>query len=242
MGYKTASLIVLTVILSKSSLGFFALLLCLLLIVFSKYPVVKKPIFLSIFGISTCIVAILLYNVPEMKFRVDDTLELFTSNKVTAKQIDKTNLSTYALYSNYSIVKHSMSENPLFGAGLGQYPFIYDKTIEEVVPKSTYRENFRLNREDANSLLFRLLAETGLLGSILFVFFVFNYRIKWSERTSDNHFFWTLNNGIFILIILRLLRQGHYSMLGFALMLFIYFETYTKNKKNVSDIKGIHNT
>ncbi len=75
-------------------------------------------------------------------------------------------------------------------------------------------------------MFFRLLAETGLIGTFFLIFLIFKSRIKfiYSENIPESKLiYWLINNGIFVLILLRLLRQGHYTMLGFTLFLLMYF-------------------
>ena len=232
-----AFFILLIIFLSKSSIGLFGMLISIIIIIFSKYPIIKKPIYLgSLILIIPCLV-FYLYQQPYVKFRVDDTIHLFFDESVTSSDIDRTNLSTYALYSNYKITKEVFIHNPIFGGGFGTYESHYDKHINFLVPKSKIRDMYPLNKKDANSLFFRLLAESGLLGFSLFLYFVFKNRIKFSiSENQDERFFWIFSNGIFVLIILRLFRQGHYSSLGFIMFLLLFYfirkETRFINERN----------
>ena len=226
-----ALLILVVVLLARSSLGYLGLSLSLAIIVFSKYSVLRRPLYLAILFPVLIATALLIYRIPEVRFRVDDTIALFTAEKVSTEEIEQVNLSTYALYSNFSVMRAVLREDPVLGTGLGTYARNYDRFIEEVIPDSVWRRNFRLNREDGNSLLIRMLAETGIIGAIILLVFVFSNRLRYPQAGSDL-FLWALNNGLFVLIALRILRQGHYTMLGFLVMLYLYRISYNQARRN----------
>src|SRR5690606_26420219 len=227
--FRRGIFIISVLIMTKSSIGLFGLLLSLILIGINVYPLLKKPVLLTSTFIVLVIGGLFIYHIPAVNMRVNETYDLFSSDKVTAKEISKTNLSTYALYSNYKITEASFRKNPFFGTGLGTYELNYDQYLEKVIPKSNWRDNFKINRQDANSLFFRLIVEIGLIGLLLVFYFVYSNKIKYIPKAKDlYHNLWIINNGIFILIILRLLRQGHYTMLGFILMLMVYYQTKKK--------------
>ncbi len=223
---KKGTIILLTFLLSRSAIGFLGLLLAILMIVSYKYSFLKRPKTIITVSIFFLIATFYIYHIPEIKFRIDDTVKLFFDKDVSGKDIDKINLSTYALFSNYKITIRTLQSNPLFGTGLGTYEFNYDKYINEVIPKSNFRKYYKINKNDANSMFFRLLAEVGMLGTFFILFLIFKKRIKNNyslnklQLTTD---YWLISNGIFILILIRLLRQGHYTMLGFTLFLLMYF-------------------
>ena len=220
---KRAIFVLITLMLTWSSIGFLGLLFALAIILFSKYPVLKRPLYLISLISIVPIIALVSYQVPEVKKRINDSVELFFNDNPTKSDIDNTNLSTYALYSNYRVTKETFVHNTIFGTGLGTYEEDYDKYINDVIPESEIRERYALNKKDANSLLLRLLAETGFVGLFFFGLYLYNKRIEYSTIVVENGFLWAFNNGILVLIILRLLRQGHYTSLGFILFLMLYY-------------------
>ena len=227
-----AIFIIIIFLMTQSSVGFLGLLLSISLIGFSKYPIIKRPIVLFFILFSFVVGTLLIYRIPPVKLRVDHTYELFFTEDITAEKIIQTNLSTYALYSNYKITQTSFMKNPFFGTGIGTYELNYDIYLNEVIPLMSWREYHKLNRQDANSLLFRILVEMGAFGLFCVLYFIFSYRIKFidSKRTDFKQYLWVINNGIFVLILLRLLRQGHYTMLGFLMLIIIYFISYKQAK------------
>lgn len=229
-------IILLVFILSKSAIGFLGLLLSLIIIISYKYSLFKTPKTIIITTILIIITSVSIYRIPEIKFRIDDTVKLFFDVTVSGKDVDKVNLSTYALFSNYKITLNSLKKNPLFGTGLGTYEYNYDKYLFSVIPKSNFRKYYKINRNDANSMFLRLLVEIGILGTVFILYLIFKNRVKlnYTKNLSDQDVnYWLISNGIFVLILIRLLRQGHYTMLGFTLFLLMYFYANKKwNERN----------
>lgn len=165
----------------------------------------------------------------EFQVRVDDTLTMFqsTDGGIDVKKISTVNSSTFALYTNYIIAKESFQRNPLFGSGLGSHPINYDITFAKYFP-ADFTERFgTFNKFDANSLFLRLMSETGLFG--LFLIFFFLFRFFMGKKHMKHPRFRELNivnQGIFILIVVRLVRTGSYFGNGFFLFIFLYY--YTK--------------
>jgi hypothetical protein len=229
---QKACFIIIISLMTQSSIGFLGFLLSILIVGLSKYPILKRPLVLFLVTFSLVIGSVMIYRIPPVKLRVNHTIALFWNDKVTAEDIIKTNLSTYALYSNYEITKMAFKKSPLFGTGIGTYELNYDNYLEEVIPDITWREFHKLNRQDADSLLFRILVEMGFVGVLLALYFVVRNRIKYRVKfkTDLEQSLWIINNAIFILIFLRLVRQGHYTMLGFIMFILIYLFSYNQAK------------
>ena len=146
---KSSILVIICFILTFSAVAYIAILISLLLI----YSNEKKIRHLSsaiiiIFGL-----IFLSYSyIPEIRTRVDDTLGIATGS------IDTTaaNQSTFSLASNSFVAYKSFISNPLFGNGLGSHPISYNKFISGI-SGDIYRPGILLlNKNDANSLFFRL--------------------------------------------------------------------------------------
>ncbi len=162
----------------------------------------------------------------EFQERVDDTLSLFQGGEVDVKAISEVNSSTFALYTNFIIAKESFVRNPFLGSGLGSHPVNYDITFAKYFPPDFIERFGTFNKFDANSLFLRLMSETGLLG--LLAVFIFLWRFFMGKKYLRNPRFRYLNiinQSIFILIVVRLLRTGHYFGNGFFLFIFMYYYT-----------------
>jgi O-antigen ligase len=233
---KKSIIIILTAILSLSAIGILGILVSIIIVVLSKYSILHKPKILIVTGTLAIAIGIAFYNTPEIKFRVDDTIKLFYSDKITTKEVNSTNLSTYALYSNFRITKEVVKENLILGTGLGTYEKNYDRYLYKVIPESSYRKHYKINRKDANSLLLRITAELGLLGvfCVFYFFFIYRVKLKINKFNSFKLNLWAINNSILVLVLIRLLRQGHYTMLGFTLFTLIYYFTRKQiDEKNI---------
>jgi hypothetical protein len=76
-------------------------------------------------------------------------------------------VSALAVASNVAVMVDNLPRHPLLGVGLGGHPASYERYAP---PYARYSEDLEgLNAQDAASLLVRLLSETGILGTALFL-------------------------------------------------------------------------
>jgi len=78
-------------------------------------------------------------------------------------------LSAIALAVNLSVMRSNLARAPLVGAGLGAHPITYDRENPGLGRLPADLMTVGMNKEDAASLLIRLLSETGILGTLAFV-------------------------------------------------------------------------
>ena len=78
-------------------------------------------------------------------------------------------LSAITLAVNLNVMWTNLATDPTLGAGLGAHPVTYERQNPGLglLPADIVREG--LNKEDAASLITRLLSETGLLGTLAFI-------------------------------------------------------------------------
>ncbi|MCF1716407.1 O-antigen ligase family protein [Flavihumibacter sp. RY-1] len=156
--------------------------------------------------------------------RYYDTTSLFLSKDIDVKEAGKSNSSTFALYSNFIIARDSFLENPLFGSGLGSHPLIYENTFLKYFPPNYLKGYGAQNQQDANSRFLRLLSETGLMGTVLFLLFVIIFFApKSAIRSAAGKEIAAINYAIFIYILLGLIRNGNYINVGFFFFFFMYY-------------------
>jgi hypothetical protein len=161
-------------------------------------------------------------NVSYIKERVDDTYYGVTHPFTDSTTFMKVNLSTYAFLSNAYVAGKSLENRPLTGYGLGTHELTYDRFL----PKSIQSYS-SLNRTDANSMALRLITETGLIGLSLFVYFIFRFKIVSKKSfTPTMQLLWMLNSGIFVMILIALLRNGNYTVHGKIFFLFLYYYSW----------------
>lgn len=114
---------------------------------------------------------------PEFGDKVE-TIPLIFSG-ATGGTAPTESLSALSFSANLSVALENVSNNPLFGVGPGGHSSSYDVLAPGWL---SYNEIvYGINKEDANSLLVRLLSETGLVGTILVLTGVLTV-IVWARR------------------------------------------------------------
>ncbi|MBX3165247.1 MAG: hypothetical protein KF900_12295 [Bacteroidetes bacterium] len=209
---KVQSLVIIAVyFLSFSGVGqlgiFLAFLLLLLNFGLIRYIFVLIPLFIILFNV-------LYNNVPEFHDRFESLTGLFSGEKF---ELGKTHGSSFILYNNYVVTLENFKTNFLFGGGIGSHPVAFEKYS---IAKDIKVYGFNNNSADANSMFLRLLSETGLFGVSIFLFIIFKFYVSRDENHDTYH--WLVSNGILIMILLNLFRQGHYFLNGFPFFVLLY--------------------
>ena len=207
---SAAILIIFSVLLSFSLVAYIGIVSALVMIMlnYQKARLVAVCTFILVFF--SCFSYRYL---PNIKVRVDDTLAVI-NHKIP---LPDANLSTFTFYTNALVAYESLLRNPVFGSGLGSHKISYDYFNTQVI--NIYNFKKPLNKEDAGSLLLRLISETGLLGILMFFYFIARFYVS---RRKDEYF-WLISNSILCLVILNLLRMGNYFYGGFILFIWLYY-------------------
>ncbi len=175
----------------------------------------------------------------EFNIKYTQTLSAFSNNNTSKKEISVLNSSSFALYSNYVIAKHSFETWPLTGTGIGTHEANYKKYFGLFFDEDFIKRYGVFNMADANSLYIRLMSETGILGLSLFFFFMFRFLLlKKGYKYPELRDYLLINQGIFILFIVRLIRTGNYFGNGFFLFFFIYYLSYKIVSKRIAERKN----
>ncbi len=90
-----------------------------------------------------------------------------TSDDIQVKRAE--DLSAIALAVNLSVMRANLSRAPMLGAGLGAHPVTYDRENPGLGRLPADIVTVGMNKEDAASLLIRLLSESGILGAVAFI-------------------------------------------------------------------------
>jgi hypothetical protein len=211
--------IILAYLLTYSSLGiigiFVAIVLFLLNLGVVKYSIIFVPLFIFSFDYAY-------KNVPEFTSRWDGTFTMFETKNYKSYDIHG---SSFVLYNNYQIALKNFKEHPLFGTGLGSHPVAFDNYSLTNLAGAV---DIEFNKMDANSMALRLMSETGIYGLFVMFFILFKCWIFKQRAASEEH--WVMSNGIALIIILYLARQGHYFLNGFPFFLWMYFYLAKDNK------------
>jgi hypothetical protein len=221
---KMSYLLLLSVILTFSLVAYFSIIVAFILILLNY----RKA---GLICVCAMIVSVFMFSAyrysPDIKMRVDQTISVIANKS----QLGKANLSTYSFVSNGLVALKSFQHNLLFGSGIGSHPLSYDKYIAQVASPGFNR--VYINREDAGSLFFRIVSETGLLGVSLTFYFIFRFYVS----KKKDQYYWVISNAILCLLILNLLRQGNYFYLGFMFFVWAYYFT-GKGEANLIDGKS----
>lgn len=205
--------IVVVYLLAFSGMGQIGVFLTILLLAlnfgFVRYVIVAIPILIISFNY-------LYNNVKEFKERFDSTYGLFVAGEKFV--LGKTHGSSFILYNNYIVATKNFEGNFLFGTGLGSHQTAFEKYS---IGKGIANWGFDLNSADANSMFLRLMSETGLFGLGIFFMIIIKGYIK-RDRTNESYH-WLISNGILIMILLNLFRQGNYYLYGFPFFLMLYY-------------------
>ncbi len=193
-----------TYLLSFSGVGQFGIFLVVLFMAIS-YGLARYIIF--IIPLVFVFFTFLYNNVDEFRERYDSLTGLFNGEEF---QLGKTHGSSYILYNNYRVTIENFKENFMFGGGIGSHPIAFAK---HSIAKDIKVQGFNNNSADANSMILRLISETGLFGSIIFLYITFKCYVRRNEDYETYH--WLVSNSLIIMILLNLFRQGHYFLYGF---------------------------
>jgi hypothetical protein len=217
-------LIILVTFLTTSSTGYIGLLFILLFLLYNYGKI--SYFFLGVPFI--ILVSFLLYNnVPDFKSRIDTSLGLWVDGDFRIQNI---NSSSFIIYNNYHIAQENFLSNPFTGTGLGSHPIAFDKY--SLTNRSDIID-LQFNKADGNSLLIRLISETGILGVVFIFVFMRRFYVRRDPFNVDATF-WIISNSVLIIIILFLLRQGNYFLNAFPLFMWIY---YYARKNHLEQIK-----
>lgn len=182
-----------------------------------KYAIAIVPFVLAIFyWVYT--------NNEKVKMRFDDT---YSSLKVleTGKFESRTNISTYALLSNFYIAKENFIEHP-FGSGIGSHYYMYHSEYKKLMRTPEYIKTLKLddiNSKDAASLFIRLLSEFGIIGILATLFLLYLVVKCFRDKTQ------IVEQSIGIYILLKLFRDGHYFPPELFFFVLIFYFSYTKS-------------
>lgn len=207
-------------LLTFSSLGitgiFVSIVLLLLNFGFVRYAIVFIPLFIFSFDYAY-------ENVPDFRARFDGTINIFSTADVRDYDIHG---SSFVLYNNAHVAFENFKRNPIMGTGLGSHPTAFEKysfTNESGVLKIEF------NKQDANSMFLRLMSETGLYGMLFMILLLVKCWV-WKSRSTEPEF-WIMSNGLALIILLYLFRQGHYFLNGFPFFVWLFYYTWKINRE-----------
>jgi len=223
--------VIVVYLLSFSAMGQVGVFLAILLLAVSygliRYIIIAIPATIFIFNL-------VYQNVPDFRERYDGTVSLFSGGKF---ELGKTHGSSFILYNNYVVTLKNFQYNFLLGSGIGSHPVAFKKYS---LAKDIKTAGFNNNSADANSMLLRLISETGLFGTLIFLYITFRCYVVRGDEPETNH--WLISNAILVMILLNLFRQGHYFLNGFPLFVLLYYYNYQSYQMYLETGKDLHQT
>ncbi len=205
-------IIILVYLLSFSGLAQLGIFLTLFFLVlnfgFIRYIAFVIPLAIIIFNY-------MYTNLVDFRERLDGIISMFSGNEF---KLGETHGSSFVLYNNYTVALQNFYQSPVLGSGIGSHPIAFEKYS---LARDVLVAGINVNGADANSMLLRLLSETGIFGVGIFLVIIIKCYVKRDIVNQTNH--WLISNALLIMILLNLFRQGHYFLNGFPFFLILYY-------------------
>ena len=213
-------------VLSFSGLGQAGIFLTFIFLAISyglvRYIIILIPVTIITFNV-------LYNNVKDFRYRLDGLTSLCSGEKFVQ---GTTHGSSFILYNNYTVALKNFQTNPLFGTGIGSHPVAFEKYS---LAKDFKTFGFNFNGQDANSMFLRLMSETGLFGLLIFLIILVRCYVKRDKEHITCH--WLISNGVLVMILLNLFRQGHYFLNGFPFFVMLYYYNKVSYLNYINDLK-----
>ena len=147
----------------------------LLLVVAASIWIVSRTMSAAaVFGVLSAIILIgaaaysaMISALPDVSAKIA-AMSSVTSEDLRVERAE--DLSAIALAVNVAVMRANLARDPILGAGLGAHPITYDRENPGLGRLPSDILTVGMNKEDAASLLIRLLSESGLVGTAAFMF------------------------------------------------------------------------
>ena len=85
-------------------------------------------------------------------------------------------------------------------------------------------------------MFLRLMSETGLYGLIVMLGIVIRNFVM--RRNAVNEENWLISGATMLIILIYLMRQGHYFLNGFPFFIWLYYYTRKKNDQQKAELES----
>jgi len=208
----------LSYILADSSLGFVGIML---IAIFSFAPRLKGWQLLGGGLLFVTLVTGLFFASANFRLRAEST-----AVTILSQDFSNATPSTFALLSNAYVAGQSFLQHPWTGIGIGGFRTAYDKYIGNITGfglEDLFQ--MQLNRDDANSMFIRVLAELGIPGLlVLLAFLITCSRVRGAQ-------FVRIRNAILPYLLVRMGRGGHYFTVELYFFVGIYLLNYLQSRQ-----------
>lgn len=222
---REKALILLAMLLSFTTIGYFMLVVILL---YHYRKVLIRYIYVFLFPIVVFGGFVINYSLTGKKVGnplFDGMLTKFSNSFQMMGNLSFDNLalsgdlSTYAIFSNLWVAEEAPCR--LTGTGLGTHEQNYGKIM-----KYDGGSWYGINSDDAYSLFTRVFSEFGYLGVLLGFCFLYKY------RNTKN----PMNVALLFYFVSLLIRGGYYFLYGVIFFFYLYY--YTSKKKQLKYLDG----
>jgi hypothetical protein len=227
---RATIIIIIAYSLTFSTLGILGISLTVIILVinygFLRYVLIVGPILY--FGLNYAY-----DNIDEFRVRFDGVVTTFSDEGEESKSYTDVHGSSFVLYNNYVIASENFKRNPLFGTGLGSHPIAFERFS---LTKNARVLQVDFNKADANSMFLRLMSETGLYGLIVMLGIVIRNFVM--RRNAINEENWLISGATLLIILIYLMRQGHYFLNGLPFFIWLYYYTRKKNDQQKAEVES----
>ena len=203
-------------IFSGSSLGMIGMIIC---IIINTLITSKKNVIKGLVGVMLLIVSLSLVNQHEsFKSRLSSSLSVLLLKDSVDPRL--TNLSVYSIYANARIATSHAKDRLGMGVGFGMYSKVYDIYIND--QKKLPDDSNIPGRGSAASFLIRLVAEMGVIFTMLLIYKLFK---STNFKVSANHNV-IINVATTCVIMVIFIRAGEYYLNGVAFVFVTHFKSF----------------
>ena len=175
-------------------------------------------------------------DVYEIQVRIEDTFKGFVGGgNLNRAELADMNSSSFALVSNFIIAQESIRRSPYFGCGIGNHEHVSNEMFVSLFGEDFLIRFGNFNAKDANSLFIRMMSEGGLLGLLLLLYiYIRPFRFRKGIKDPKLVIYTIINQAVFIMFTIRIVRTGNYISQGFMFFIFLYVISHQQLKKKAS--------
>ena len=235
---KVKSLIIITaMIFTYSAIGYFSLLLSVIILLLWCFNNIKIKnfiliLFLSIFLFSlggneivsriTDVITLQQNDIKKYTFRTVTKDENKKGKIYIKKGENNVNSSSYLLMLHFKRTLDDFYENPILGKGLGAYTYTKNSVKLKKYALANFPSWVPFRLDGSTSLIFKIVVEFGLAGIIMLFIILYRYYIFDFKYINKFNYFITINNAMLVYIAFILIRMPFYFCNGLWIFVWLY--------------------
>lgn len=235
---KVKSLIIITaMIFTYSAIGYFSLLLSVIILLLWCFNNIKIKnfiliLFLSIFLFSlggneivsriTDVITLQQNDIKKYTFRTVTKDENKKGKIYIEKGENNVNSSSYLLMVHFKRTLDDFYENPILGKGLGAYTYTKNSIKLKKYALANFPSWVPFRLDGSTSLIFKIVVEFGLAGIIMLFVILYRYYIFDFKYINKFNYFIIINNAMLVYIVFILIRMPFYFCNGLWIFVWLY--------------------